>query len=495
MRHAAGPGRRRHVAARQPTPRGRRRRGDAARGGGPGGRPRAGRRRGGARGAALVAAGGDPDALALSGLARIIEGDGKPELRIGALELASARFRQDEAKIAVAAVQSMLARHAEQAAIARSATECWRRRWPWIRAVCRPRARCAATPPVAATCAGGRRDRGRVGLPAGARAPCPAIAAGRRAGEDAARGEEGGIPHRRRAIALLRAVLAIDSGHEGAFEQLRDAARRVRRHDRARGALAARIAVAANPFEVTSLRLARAELLAEKLAIAPARGPSWTRSSSSSPNIRARSRGSPSCCGRSRRGARPGEIYLRRATVEREPAALREIFLRLGHIYRERVPDARRAITAFERVRGIEPDNREALQALSDLYVDEGDTKQALPVTERLVAIEPDAKQRTAYRVRLGELLMRAGDLRRAGTELRRAVDGDPRNVAAVTALAQLLERSRDVGGRRSLLDHSVGLLRHDVERGELNIETLRRWWICFRCASGRARPRRSLIS
>ena len=109
-------------------------------------------------------------------------------------------------------------------------------------------------------------------------------------------------------------------------------------------------------------------------------------------------------------------MYLRRTGVEREPAALREIFLRLGHIYRERVPDARRAITAYERVRGIEPDNREALQALSELYLAEGDTKQALPVTERLVATEADAKKRTAYRVRLGELLMRAGDLRRAGT-------------------------------------------------------------------------------
>ena len=167
-------------------------------------------------------------------------------------------------------------------------------------------------------------------------------------------------------------------------------------------------------------------------------------------------------------------MYLRRTTIEREPAALREIFLRLGHIYRERVPDARRAIAAYERVHGIEPDNRDALQALSELYVAEGDAKQALPVTERIVALEPDARKRTAYRVRLGELLMRTGDLRRASVELRRAVDGDPRNVAAVTALAQLLERARDVGGRRALLDHAAGLLRHDVERGELDVETLR---------------------
>jgi len=425
--------------------------------------------------AALVAAGGDPDALALSGLARIIEGDGKPELRIGALELASARFRQDEAKIAVAAVQSMLARHAEQAGDRANATECWRAALA-VDSGCLQAARAL------------RRDAARRGdLPMAvdvteAESACLQVPEHRvqtlllaaALAEDAARGEEGGIPHRRRAIALLRAVLAIDSGHEGAFEQLRTLLGESADTIALAEMLAARIAVAANPFEVTSLRLTRAELLSEKLADrAGARAELDAILLKQPEHPRALARLSE-LLWEEQAWSEAGEIYLRRATVEREPATQREIFVRLGHIYRERVPDVRRAITAFERVRGIEPDNREALQALSDLYVDEGDTKQALPVTERLVAIEPDAKQRTAYRVRLGELLMRAGDLRRAGTELRRAVDGDPRNVAAVTALAQLLERSRDVGGRRSLLDHSVGLLRHDVERGELNIETLR---------------------
>jgi len=252
--------------------------------------------------------------------------------------------------------------------------------------------------------------------------------------EDAARGEEGGIPHRRRAIALLRAGLAIDSGHEGAFEQLRTLLGESADTIALAEMLAARIAVAANPFEVTSLRLTRAELLSEKLADrAGARAELDAILLKQPEHPRALARLSE-LLWEEQAWSEAGEIYLRRATVEREPATQREIFVRLGHIYRERVPDVRRAITAFERVRGIEPDNREALQALSDLYVDEGDTKQALPVTERLVAIEPDAKKRTAYRVRLGELLMRAGDLRRAGTELRKAVDGDPRNIAAVTA-------------------------------------------------------------
>ena len=425
--------------------------------------------------AALAAAGGDPDAVAVSGLARIADGDGKAELRVAALELAATRFALDQAKVAVADVESRLARLADEGADGDRAADRWR-------------AALAVDPSCLQAARALRRDAARRGDLAmavdatEAEAAClhvpehrvHALLLAAALAEDAARGEPGGVPHRRRAMALLRSVLEIDPGHEGAFEQLRTLLAETEDATALAAALASRIAVAANPFEVTSLRLARAELLAGKLgdrAGARAELDAILQKQPEHPRALARL---SDLLWEEEAWADAGEAYLRRTAVEREPAALREIFLRLGHIYRERVPDARRAIAAYERVRGIEPDNREALQALSELYVAESDHKQALPVTERLVATEPDAKKRTAYRVRLGELLMRAGDLRRAGIELRRAVDGDPRNVAAVTALAQLLERSRDVGGRRALLDHAVGLLRHDVDRGELDIETLR---------------------
>jgi lipopolysaccharide biosynthesis regulator YciM len=428
--------------------------------------------------AALAAAGGDPDALSVSVLARIAEGDGKPELRLAALELAAARFARDDAKVALASVNSKLARLCDEGGDVEGAAQRWRAALA-VDPTCLPAARAI------------RRDAARRGELASAvdateaEAACllvpehrvHALLLAASLAEDAARGESGqagGVPHRRRAIALLRAVLEIDPGHEGAFEQLRAQLAAADDMPALSAALAARIAVAANPFEVTSLRLARAELLAEKLADrAGARAELDAILHKQPEHPRALARLSELLWGE-QAWSEAGEVYLRRTAVERDPAALRESFLRLGHIYRERVPDARRAITVYERVRGIEPDNREALKALSDLYLTEEDTKQALPVTERLVATEPDAKARTAYRVRLGDLLTRSGDLRRAGIELRRAVDSDPRNVTAVTALAHLLERARDMGGRRALLDHTVGLLRHDVERGELDIDMLR---------------------
>jgi tetratricopeptide (TPR) repeat protein len=450
--------------------------------------------------AALAAAGGDPDGVAVLGLSRIAEGDGKVELRVAALELAVTRFALDQAKVAVADVESRLARLADDGADPERAAERWRAALA-VDPGCLPAARAL------------RRDAARRGDlamavdAAEAEAAClnvpehriHALLLAAALAEDAARGEEGGVPiasgagelgspepiagghggpsraliWSRRAMALLRSVLEIDPGHEGAFEQLRALLAEAEDATALAASLAARIAVAVNPFEVTSLRLARADLLSGKLGDRTAARSELDAILQKQPeHARALARLSD-LLWEDEAWSDAGEIYLRRTAVEREPAALRGIFLRLGHIYRERVPDARRAIHAYERVRGIEPDNREALQALSDLYLAENDARQALPVTERLVGTEPDAKKRTAYRVRLGELLMRTGDLRRAGTELRKAVDSDPRNVAAVTALAQLLERSRDQPGRRSLLDHATGLLRHDVERGELDIGTL----------------------
>ena len=233
--------------------------------------------------------------------------------------------------------------------------------------------------------------------------------------------------------------------------------------------------MAVNPFEVTSLRLTRADVLAgtlgdwgaarEELEAVLRRQPE---------HARALERLSELLWSREAWGE-AGEIYLRRAVVERDPATLRGIFLRLGEIYSSRVPDPKRAGAAYERVLGVDADNLEALRALSDLTVAEGDLKRALPVTEKLVAREPDVARRHGTRIRLGEILMQTGDLRRSGAELRRVVDESPRDLAAVGALAQLLDRARDQTGRRAVLDRAVRLHRQDlVGAGGVQLGTLR---------------------
>jgi hypothetical protein len=283
---------------------------------------------------------------------------------------------------------------------------------------------------------------------------------------------EGGAPAR--AVALYREALEIEPANEAAFSGLRALLEGGGDHGALADALAARILVARNPFEITALRLARAELLAGPLGDrAGAKAELETILNKEPQHARALARLSDLEF-EDGAFAAAGELYLRRALVERAPDVLRETLLRLGRIYTKHVPDAKRAIGAYARVLQTEAENHEALAALSDLYVETGDTKNALAVTEALVPREADPARKLAALVRCGQLHERAGELRQAGARFRKAADAAPRDLTAVTELARFLERARDPVGRRALLDHSVGLLRHDVERGRFDATTLR---------------------
>jgi lipopolysaccharide biosynthesis regulator YciM len=283
---------------------------------------------------------------------------------------------------------------------------------------------------------------------------------------------EGGAPAR--AVALFREALEIEPANEAAFAGLRALLEAGAEGAALAEALAARILVARNPFEITALRLARAELLAGPLSDrAGAKAELETILHKEPQHARALARLSDLEF-EDGAFAAAGELYLRRALVERAPDVLRETLLRLGRIYTKHVPDAKRAVGAYARVLQTEADNHEALAALSDLYVETGDTKNALAVTEALIPRETEPARKLAALVRCGQLHEKAGDLRHAGARFRQAADAAPRDLTAVTELARFLERARDPVGRRALLDHSVGLLRHDVERGRFDVTTLR---------------------
>src|SRR5262249_47619378 len=156
-------------------------------------------------------------------------------------------------------------------------------------------------------------------------------------------------------------------GDDIAFERLRALLEELGDHAALAAALSARIAAARNPFEITALRLARADLLAGPLgdrAGAKAELAAVLQKEPHHPRALARLGDLQYEDGEF---AAAGETYLARALVERSPTELRELFLRLGRIYTRHVPDTKRAAGAYERVAQIEPDNHEALAALSEL--------------------------------------------------------------------------------------------------------------------------------
>jgi tetratricopeptide (TPR) repeat protein len=281
-------------------------------------------------------------------------------------------------------------------------------------------------------------------------------------------------PRVARAVEPLRRILAIDPGHLGAFERLRAILAAGGDHAALAPALAARIAVATNPFEVAALRLARAELLAGPLSDAEAAKDELRAVLHKEPqHAKALSR----LADLHYEGGAYGEaaeLYLKRALAERSPERLREIFLRIGRIYTRHQHDAKRAADAYKRVLQLESDNREALVALAELLIEIGEAKNAVVVTGRLVELTTEIDARVPYLIRLGQLWEQAGDLRQAGAHFRRAADDAPRNLEALGEMVRHFDRTRDVPGRRALLDHALLLLRADLHAGKLDVEALR---------------------
>ena len=140
-----------------------------------------------------------------------------------------------------------------------------------------------------------------------------------------------------------------------------------------------------------------------------------------------------------------------------------DCFLLIGRLYLHDLQDPKIALGAFERVLRIDPTRPEALEALSELYAHQGETRKALAVTERLVERESDPRRRRPFLLRLGTLWESAGDTRRAGVMLRRAVDESPRDLQALGELVRFHERQRELPARNMLLDGSLALLREDL--------------------------------
>ena len=120
------------------------------------------------------------------------------------------------------------------------------------------------------------------------------------------------------------------------------------------------------------------------------------------------------------------DVLVRRARVERRTDEIAEIFLRLGQIYSEHIPDPRRAVAAYGRALELLPDHIPALSQLSTLFLQQQRPDAAVPLLERLAELVPDREQKVAYLHRAAHFLEGTGERRSAQLLFLRAVDLDP---------------------------------------------------------------------
>ena len=265
------------------------------------------------------------------------------------------------------------------------------------------------------------------------------------------------------AAAFLRRALALGPDNKEVFGRLRDLYEEAGEHAALVELLGARLPFTSNPFETTALHLARAELFAGPL-MAPAQARAELAAILAREPNHARALGRLADLEESEGNyAATAELLVQRSAGERSSEKLRELFLRLGRIHVQRLPDGKRAIAAYARVLQLDARNREALDALSLLYVDLGDLKNASAMTERLLGVEDSAARRVVYHLRLGQLAERGGDQLAALDHFRRAVDESPRDIRAIVELARYLEKVHDLASRRHMLDTAAGQLRAAV--------------------------------
>jgi tetratricopeptide (TPR) repeat protein len=170
------------------------------------------------------------------------------------------------------------------------------------------------------------------------------------------------------------------------------------------------------------------------------------------------------------RWAEAAEVLIKRARVEKTRSALKDIFFRLGVIYGEHLPDAKRAVASFNRVLQAEPGNREALEHLSKIHMKEWDWQGALATTQRLAELEPDKEKKAQHLHRVAKIYEEGfKDARQALQALRQALDVDPLYVASIGELAKFFERQSDVQSARVHLDTTAARVRTILEKNPVD--------------------------
>ncbi|MBI2898321.1 MAG: hypothetical protein HYY06_32525 [Deltaproteobacteria bacterium] len=133
-------------------------------------------------------------------------------------------------------------------------------------------------------------------------------------------------------------------------------------------------------------------------------------------------------------------IRLGKITADRDE--LRRIFCRLGEIYEDKLPDAKRAEASYRKALELEEHDLEILERLSRLYIRQGDWVQAREVTAKLVQLAPDAQRKREHRAALSRIFEEGlHDGRSAEAQLEEARREAPTDALTISSLYEFYKR------------------------------------------------------
>jgi tetratricopeptide (TPR) repeat protein len=268
-----------------------------------------------------------------------------------------------------------------------------------------------------------------------------------------------------RARAALERVTAVNPAYEEAFDRLRA----LYLADGARAELAAllerRLDSVTDPAERVEMEVLRGRTLAEVGDAGTAKR-ALARALEESPDHVDALEAFAELCTAEGDWTGAEQALIRLARLVPDPARQAAVYLRLGALYDEPLPNPERAELAYQEILKRAPADVTARERLVALYARTGNTRGALEQQTALVndAEAPEAKcQRTVELARLHE---ESGDPKKAEATLLSARKTWPKDDAALLGLAQFYQRTGQAQAGQVLLDRAVADARRALSTG-----------------------------
>ncbi len=268
-----------------------------------------------------------------------------------------------------------------------------------------------------------------------------------------------------RARAALERVTSLRPAYEDAFERLRT----LYLAEGARAELATllerRLDSVTDPSERVELEVLRGRTLAEVGDVGTAKR-ALARALEESPDHVDALEAFAGLCSAEGDWTGAEQALIRLARLVPEPARQAAVYLRLGELYDDHLPNPERAELAYQEILKRAPADLAARERLVALYQRTGDTRAALEQQTALVneAEAPEAKcQRTVDLARIHEA---SGDSKKAESTLLSARKTWPKDDAALLGLAQFYQRTGQTAPGHLLLDRAVADARRALSTG-----------------------------
>jgi tetratricopeptide (TPR) repeat protein len=260
---------------------------------------------------------------------------------------------------------------------------------------------------------------------------------------------------------LLEAVGTIDATYKDTFERLQAIYLAAGAKRELAELLAARLDGVTDPEERIELEVLRGKMLVEAGSAGEAREALSAALEANPDNPEALSAFADVCAAEGE-WEQVEQAIIRLGRLVSDPAKQCEIYLRLGALYDEHLPNLERAEMAYQEVLKRAPDNTRARAKLVDLFLKSGDTQRAFAEQEELINAAKSQEEKCDRTVKLAEIFEASGDPKQAEQTLIKARRTWAKEAGPVAALYRFYKRTGQGPAADMLLDRAAA----DVRRG-----------------------------